>query len=193
MNLQALARHTVDVDRLPDAPVVLDAGCRGFDFTVEMKQLRPLAKIVPMDPDTEMDGCFTYVRMALVGDDRLYAPYAAHSTGEANFLTEGQPVHYAEIRQVPCVNIEKLMLLCDVTHWDVVKLDIEGSEFSVLENWPGPIADQISVEFHDWTGDCDCTKALERLQSLGYRIVQHELSRQGEGIGHWDSLLVLDK
>ena len=196
MNLQALARHTIDVDRLPEAPIVLDAGCRGFDFSLEMLSIKKCARIWAMDPDPRVEveainpGVY-YTKWALVGDERLYTAYASFSTGEANFLTEGQEVIYADILRVPCVNIDKMMLLAEVKHWDVVKLDIEGSEFAVLENWPGPIANQISVEFHDWTGGRDCTKAIERLQSLGYRIAQHELSKQGEGWGHWDSLLML--
>ena len=38
------------------------------------------------------------------------------------------------------------------SHWDVVKLDCEGAEYDVLLDWPGPIAEQITVEFHEHTG-----------------------------------------
>ncbi len=36
MNLVKLASHTVDIDLLPERPVVLDVGCRGFDVTREV-------------------------------------------------------------------------------------------------------------------------------------------------------------
>jgi methyltransferase family protein len=84
-----------------------------------------------------------------------------------------------------------------VDHWDLIKLDCEGSEFGILENWPGPVARQISVEFHDWTGPWAERAAGDYYERLfagplkDYEVVQHELSKQGEGIGHWDSLLRL--
>lgn len=207
--------HTVDVDRLPLAPVVLDVGCRGFDFTEAVLKLRPDAAVFALDPDPSihgphLPGC-TYLRFALVHDDRASSLYAMDGAGLGNFLVEGPgkirrpdcgwEFDGCQVDRVACVNIVELMKRTGVTRWDLVKLDCEGSEFGILENWPGPIADQITVEFHDWTGPRgDLVKAGYYEKTLWpklpwYEVVQHEWLPLGADatrqIGHWDSLLTL--
>lgn len=202
MKLTPLASHTVDLDAIPERPVVLDVGCRGFDFTREMLQHRPGARIVAMDPDPAMPADppegVTFLREALAGDGRATSRYADFSTGEGNFLCDRVP-HYARSYTVMCVHITALMQRLAIPYWDVIKLDCEGSEFLILENWPGPIAGQLSIEFHDWTGPwkAKCTPAYYQRLFAGplqdYEVLSHELSTVGPGPawGHWDSVLRL--
>jgi FkbM family methyltransferase len=204
MNLVEIASHTIDLDAVRELPVVLDVGCRGFGFGREMLSYRPGACVVAMDPDPEMpldnSQDMVFLCEALVAGDRCESLYATHSTGEGNFLCDVVP-HYARSLTVPCVNITQLMERLGIVHWDVIKLDCEGSEFEILENWPGPIAEQISVEFHDWTGEpelrCKNDPAYYPALFAGplkdYDVVQHELSTVGPNPawGHWDSLLRL--
>ena len=208
MNLQALASHTVDLDLLPSEPLVLDVGCRWFDFTNAVQIRRKAARIIAIDPARDvipplmnLRGAlapFEFLNCALVGDPRPFQQLAHFSTGEGDFLTNQS--HFAgwdkqpDIYEVPCVRIGELMTGQNIDHFDLVKLDCEGSEFGILENWPGPIATQISVEFHDW--DKPQYRSESYFNTLWarlpwYRVVQHELSKQGTGVGHWDTLLVL--
>lgn len=149
-----------------------------------------------MLPSDAPDGC-EFIQTALVGDQRKRVKYADYSTGEGNFVTDLESYYDARILDISCTNIKHLMAFSSIEHFDVVKLDCEGSEFGILENWPGPIATQISVEFHDsgytpgYGPDYDYKPMFERLKGFGYKIVQHELSKQGDGTAHWDSLLVL--
>lgn len=203
MNLRSFANHTVDLDLLPEASVVLDVGCRGWDFTNEVLSVRPGAWVIGFDPDTKLwpqnppQGC-EFINFALVGEaNQLVSRYASYSTGEGNFLTDLDAYYDAKMVMVSCTNISTFMKGRQLMYFDVVKLDCEGSEFGILENWPGPIATQISVEFHDsgytpgYGPDYDYGPMFERLKGFGYKIVQHELSKQGDGTGHFDSLLVL--
>jgi hypothetical protein len=207
VNLKLLADHTVDLDLLPECPLVLDVGCRWFDFTRAVLKDRPGASVVACDPDPNIDeppAEVMFMAVAIVGKARASSLYASFSNGEGNFLFDrldpgecltipfcGWPVIDAKVNTVRCLTIQELR----ETYWDAVKLDCEGSEFEILENWPGPIAGQISVEFHDFTGPRSEGRDAyyERLWKLlpWYRVVQHDLSKKGEGIGHWDTLLVL--
>lgn len=205
MNLVTLASHTIDLDLLPEAPVVLDVGCRWFDFAAEVFKLRPAAKVFAVDPAEDVisqhswfEGeAIKFLSLAIVGTGNAIQRLAHFSTGEGDFLTterhfpgwDIQPTIY----EVECMTIGELMLAENVKHFDLVKLDCEGSEFGILENWPGPVATQISVEFHDW--DKPKYRSETYYDSLfralpSYRPVKHELSKQGTGVGHWDSLLV---
>lgn len=203
MNLITLASHTIDLDLLPDVPTVLDVGCRGFDFGEAVRKHRPLAWIVAIDPSPEVrlpaGGLGIFQNLALVGKPRHMALLAMHSTGEGNCICEDDVPWYAEAAAVKCTTIQKLMDDHGVKHWDLVKLDCEGSEFGILEHWPGPIAGQISVEFHDWTGPWEGYVKGDYYERLlagplkDYEVVSHELKKVGspEAWGHWDSLLRL--
>ncbi len=114
-------------------------------------------------------------------------------------LTDLDAYYDAKMLTVDCVNIGQLMEDLGIGHWDLIKFDCEGSEFGILENWPGPIADQISVEFHDGHPERDgphrriwedkFSRIFPQL-SAWYSLVQHIFFKQGEWYGHWDSLLV---
>ena len=210
MNLQSLASHTIDVDLLPETPVVLDVGCRWFDFSTAMIAHRPKARIIAMDPSSDVtldDGSlplknhkpFLFIDAALIGGDELDVWFGEGIAGDGggNLVVSTPAYGDYRVRRIPSRNIGYIMqhtCLGPIEHFDAVKLDCEGSEFGILENWPGPIATQISVEFHDWTGPWKqhgCDRAINRLQAMGYKTVQHALSKQGTGLGHWDSLFVL--
>jgi FkbM family methyltransferase len=203
MNLQSLASHTIDIDLLPEEPIVLDVGCRWFDFTRGILALRPKASIIALDPSSDVQWEMSLplwqvhlMHAALVGGDQMWTNFAEGIAGDGggNFALDAEKHGDYKIRRVSALNIQGLMSELRINHFDAVKLDCEGSEFGILENWPGPIATQISVEFHDWTGPWQkhgCQEAIRALHYYGYKTVQHEFSKQGTGIGHWDSLFVL--
>lgn len=207
MNLVKLASHTVDLDALPESPTVLDVGCRGFDFAAAVLESRPWVTVIAMDPDPVIDAYMVkarsihFVQEALVGDGRVDSLYAGWSTGEGNLLCDKAPWYAERTHTVPCANIREIMRRTGIEHWDLVKLDCEGSEFGILENWPGPIASQISVEFHDWTGPWKEYVAGDYYERLwagplkDYEVLTHELSTVGPGPawGHWDTVLRLRK
>jgi FkbM family methyltransferase len=205
MNLKTLASHTIDVDLLPDEPFVLDVGCRWFDFTRGVLAWRPKAQIIALDPSSDVEWAMDlpaaqvhFFRLALIGGDQFSTNFAEGIAGDGggNFALEAESHGDYKIRRVLAINIGKLLYANQRETFDAIKLDCEGSEFGILENLPAAIATQISVEFHDWTGPWKqhgCERACARLHTLGYHCIQHELSKQGTGVGHWDSLFVLPK
>lgn len=213
--------HTIDLDLLPESPTVLDAGCRGFAFSKDVLALRPKARVIALDPDPliwepKIPGV-EYGRFAFIAGNEVTSGYVsttAWADGGANFLAPlntskekavrkdcGWEFTRFDLEEVACCNMENLMLGFGVTHWDLVKLDIEGEEFAVLENWPGPIATQISVEFHDFTGPRNELVMKGYYQDVlwphlfqWYEIAQHDwvdLNGSPSHFGHWDSLLVM--
>ena len=204
MTLHSFAGHTLDLGLLPTAGAVLDVGCRGWHFTHELRRFRPHMAVYGLDPgggiEPNAGGGVFYLPLALVGKSRPFVEFAEFSTGEGSFaLIEGHVAvpEDARLHWAPATTITHLSHRCGVQRWAAVKLDCEGAEFEILENWPGPIATQISVEFHDFT---DRARWDERYfadlfaRLSWYNVVQHELTQQGaheSGRGHWDTLLVL--
>lgn len=211
MNIQQIFEHSVDLDLLPESPIVLDAGASDLPWTRALLGLRPGAHVVAIEPNSDFaepkinaqaKGALVMMGGALVGDGRKVVNYAKFSVPIRNYIT----VHDSEVFRnesarmstVPAWDIPTVMLLNRIPRFDLVKLDIEGAEFQVLENWPGPIATQITVEFHDfkdrkrWDARY-FEKLLKSLSEKGYGAVQHALTNFGseESNGHWDSLFVL--
>ena len=192
----SIPEHTIDVDLLPEVPVVLDVGCRDFAFCRGILALRPEARIVAMDPDPKVrrpeDLPIGFLNSALVALPVNHKAWYRECGGLANCIIGGSERGAIE---VDAHTIQEI-----VTGWgyfDLIKFDIECSEFSILENWPGPIATQLSIEFHDYQDRNRWNNAyFERLFAgplKDYRVVQHELFSLAavNPLGHWDDLLVL--
>jgi FkbM family methyltransferase len=210
--IRTLIDHTIDDDPLflPERPIVLDAGCRGFGWTREILQLRPGARVIALDPDPKID-CpadldhIQFMRMAIT--EKSDRSVVWQGPGEGSYICgkPGDPGYgwaegnNAESAIVKNTTIGELMIAQrrQIERWDVVKLDIEGSEFGILENWPGPIALQISVEFHDFIdrkrwGDAYFDKLFGGpLRFYDVRLFQLTPIGPANSLGHWDSLLTL--
>jgi FkbM family methyltransferase len=211
-DLRCLGEHTIDVDILPEEPIVLDVGCRGFAFDREILALRPKARILAMDPapdveDPKEEGII-FLRRAMT--EKVVSHVWWQGSGDGAYIASGDDPHDPGYRwprvndpssvQVPNISIHGLMeefKKVNDSKFDVVKLDCEGSEFGILEHWPGPIATQISVEFHDFVDRGRWNDRYFENLFAGplhdYEVKLFGLTPMGPGahMGHWDSLLVL--
>ena len=200
MRLHAVStEHTVDLDRITPDGWVLDVGCRFFDLTKCFVAVG--CKVLAIDPsnnvlDPRIPGvCFE--RCAMVGNPEVTFATFSDSVDAAHLVYGHRtPTHHVPNYRVACYTIEKLMALYNITHFDVVKLDCEGAEFDILLRWPGPVATQISVAFHDFVNPEWCKAqypAILKHLSQWYDVVQHEpYVRHGHATPcYWDSLFVL--
>lgn len=206
MKVETVDNHSFYPDLLTSGGTVLDVGCRGFGFSRVMAERG--MKVLALDPDAGIKDPgvpgVTFVCKALMDDPALrVATYASWSSGEGNYVVRsGRVPAHAEASEVQCVDIVRLMGDFGVTVFDLAKFDCEGSEYGVLLRWPGPIARQISVEFHDFLGmnpsgnDHEAYyKKLFAHIGQWYDVVQHEkfvhpLMVNGPE-NYWDSLFVL--
>jgi len=210
MDLRRIAEHTVDLDLLPAVPLVLDAGCRGFEFSREILDLRPAGRVIALDPDPGMeppaDSRITFLPIALISSPLPKVRYFDRGGGGAGNFIEGvrfedQPTGARAWMEVPTATIIKLQACAASLYgcgrrFDLIKLDIEGAEFDVLEHWPGPVATQLSIEFHDAFDKRFYDNAyFERLFAgplWDYHVAQHPYMKEPyPDWGHWDSLLIL--
>ncbi len=194
MKLESIADHTVDVDRLCGG-WVLDAGCRNFHFSKEM--VARGCRVIALDADPTVENPHiegvTFVNFA-IADVAGQIDFAMHTNPEAR----GVP-HHNTSADVPRVmvearRIEQIGTLFGVTHWDLVKLDVEGAEYKILKTWPGPIADQVSIEFHEHCVGRQAPDVYDRVFTCirdWYDVVQHaRTERYCAGPNFWDTLLV---
>lgn len=193
-NLQIIGEHTVDVSRLTGG-WVLDAGCRDFAFSRGMSERG--CKVIALDADPTIEdpqiSGIMFRNLALaerhgVRDLAMTAdPQARH------LVTNGWRGPTA---RVLAITLKELMSTLSIEKFDVVKLDIEGAEYGILTDFPGPIASQVSIEFHEHClgrpPDSVYDVIFSRLFGFGYAIIRHERdARMGAGLNFWDSLFML--
>lgn len=182
MNIQTIAEHKVDVDLLPEKAKILDAGCRGFLFTDEMRRRGHNVIAIDIEEFDRKD----YHRVALTGTIGTVG-IRRNSDPQGSTVTEGI--------DIPSYHLNALSFACHIIQWDLIKMDIEGSEQQVIYEMPVPMAKQLSIEFHLHTGiytEKEVDSMVAKLESLGYETVSHEkTSQHGMGFNYWSSLFIL--
>ena len=195
--------NTETIEYLPICPQlltpngwVLDGGCLGFGFACEM--LSRGMRVLAVDPSPRIKAPvlanLTYRKVALVGRERRNIGWVKADDEEWSFTSD-------EVgKKTPARTVYQLMLEYDIQRLDIVKLNVEGAEYEILENWPGPIACQISVSFHDFIPGRNpkpegyYQRMLAHLRQW-YSAVRHEWTNKyqdGRPVGnYWGSLFVL--
>jgi len=203
--LESIYEHSVRTDLLAPGEPVLDVGARNFAFSKEL--VRRGFEVYAMEPDPYildpgLKG-LTLIRRALVWRQLCGPqPLAMFGNGTGNHLLTQTMARPSEctVVAVECEDLETVMWRTGIGSWGLVKLDCEGCEYDILRTWPGPVAKEISVEFHDHIGANPHKDDPERIYRVildhlapWYTAVQHERSvRHCIGTpNYWDTLFVL--
>ncbi len=196
MSLHTFGEHTVDAELLTPGGWVLDAGCRDFTFARELAARGCKVVAVDADPtveDPQIDG-ITFVNSALC-DVPGVRQFFMHQDPQARFVIDTQQsMSRPGVVVVEAVTIAQLMARFGVFRWDAIKLDIEGAEYGVLQNLNGPIAKQISIEFHEHVKPRPQALYDSIFNRLGnwYDVIQHAKERRhGCAPNFWDTLFIL--
>lgn len=172
--IKVIAEHSVDLSLLPNEATILDAGCRGFEFTDYMRSLGHCVVAVDIDVFERKD----YLRAAVgVKDGKC----------SVNYTNDPQATNTKEGNDIDVYSIKSLH-----DKFDLIKLDIEGDEYEILKNSIHPIAKQLSVEFHAHCGKQTKEQVDELLIYLSqyYNITATWESRHGAGFNYWDVLFI---
>ena len=181
--IETIHEHKVDLLLLPEKANILDLGCRGFLFTKAMRDLGH--HVLPVDID-ELYESQAYYQMAISDHD---GRCGVHHTNDpqATSMKEGDTI--------PCYTLDAFSRMVGVDRFDLIKMDIEGSEYQVIMSLKAAPAKQLSIEFHVHTGQITERMMREmenKLKNLGYEFTSHELTNQhGAGFNYWDSLFIL--
>lgn len=201
MNIKLVRDHTI-VDMPSDSNKVLDVGCQLFDFAVDMAAEG--YQVHCLEPDMSVS-CPRHPNLflhnfALVPEQQsgLIVKLIKCYDNQANHLSS-IPGSKGPTQEVSGISLLQFSKLIKIPVWDIIKMNCEGAEYFTLLEWPGPIAKQITVSFHEHIGagidfyGSDIYNRIIKHLSQWYEVVQHELSqRHGiKTLNYWDSLFVL--
>jgi FkbM family methyltransferase len=186
-----VAEHSFEETLLPANGNILDLGCRGFLFADALEMKGKNVVCVDVDELGAIDG-FHYHRCAIASENGLCGVRRSKDP-QATTIVKAQ-VSLAGF-DVPMYTLKSFSEKVGIPFWDLIKIDIEGSEYEVIRSLTEPPAKQLSIEFHLHTKIYGMKEVLEmeaKLSSLGYEAVSHTMTSQhGMGMNYWDSLFIL--
>ena len=183
--LKTFHEHTLDTALLKPGCTVLDVGCRGFGFGNELRK-KFQAQVYEVDID-DLGDTHSYYRCGIA---------AADGFGDVTNELNPEARHLVNGNRVPVYTLDSFGKKVGVDHWDVVKLDCEGSEYDILWNLKEPLATQLTVEFHQHTParrSEEFVAAIVKKLEQWYRVKRHRLYGKPGCLNYWDSLFVLRK
>lgn len=149
--LRTIDGHTFNTKLVTPGGWVIDAGCRGWNFTNEFLKTNPVYALDIEDFQDVPD--FVLFNNAALAAIRGNANAYFFGNGTGNFLegingvpgnTKDRP---CETKSVSCITLDEIYAQIG-TDIEILKLDIEGSEYEVM-SYMEPIPKQITVEFHE--------------------------------------------
>jgi FkbM family methyltransferase len=214
-NTLTIEEHTIIPNFLNSKSWILDLGCLNFKFSNELKKFTNNIICVDANPRISSENGIIpgfpipediiFINKAIVNEsEKQHIDYYEYHDINGNSIHKNEN-DYARIMfktEVPTITIKQIMKDYNINQFDLIKFDIEGSEYNILENIDFTISKQFSIEFHDFRGfDIDINKFYEQFNSkIGNfcEVIQHERTHHpgwahGTGYNYWDSLFLLKK
>lgn len=206
--IESILEHSIDISKLTKG-WVLDLGC-GTDFGFAKKMVEFGCKVICIDPNPRIvpfvDENIFFESKAIVSNNLKNIELVTYNdTDAATIISHNNEIEflYEEDRiKVETITIEEIMKKYSVEFFDVIKFDIEGSEYELLMNMNHPISSQISVEFHDFRNmnpyypdnEIYYDKLFKKIDEY-YDIIKHQITNhpgfRKNNSNYWDSLFVL--
>jgi len=173
-------------DVIGESSVAYCAGAGG-DISFDLELLSRGATVRAIDPSrvfrdkalaaAEGNPRFTFHQVALAANDGTLTMYG--TVGADGVMSAGNVYRTTEARQVPARSLISLMREAGDNRIDLLKLDIEGSEYDVLESLsPAALGVQVlCVELHHTSSPVRARRLLKRLNA-DYRLAH--LSRRSD-------------
>ncbi len=190
-SLTRIRGHAISTWGLSSRSVVVDAGAHRGEFSRSLiAQFGCKCYLIEANPLLVEELCreniFSGVLSAALAGADGRARFFSRQNSEASGIIPTALPSVAEA-DVSVVSLEALMKHFKLDHIDVLKLDIEGSEFDLLEKTPeSALADleQVCVEFHDFMPEFQgrglYARAKRRLERLGFACCSTAFRTHGD-------------
>lgn len=174
-----IQEHTFFDEYFNDEIVIIDLGaCKG-DFTTQMDKLYRVKKAILVEASStnfseipQKDNYVSYNRIISKNQNQSVVFYEDENSpynGSTIFNYFDGVTH-----EIPTITLDEIIESNNIATVDLLKIDIEGSEYELLNNIQDLTylkINQITVEFHDFLDKSlipETQKIIEKLKNLGY-------------------------
>lgn len=196
--LKEIAEHSFYDDKFGSEITIIDLGaCRG-EFINSMDRVYKVKKAVLVEANpvlfkqlSNKENYVLYNNAAAKDDDTVITfyedPKAAY-VGSCVFNYFNGIQH-----KLKSISLETLIKSNDIDIVDLLKIDVEGSEYEILENISEDVLqkiNQITVEFHDFIDPklkVSTQKIIDRMEASGYKSISKSTDYMN-GSEHYDVL-----
>src|SRR3954470_4028001 len=191
-SLVSVRGHTFCKLGLGPRSIVVDAGAHRGQFSGALvDRFGCRCYLIEANPDLAAtlrnDSRFEASVTAALGVHDSKATLFLRENLEASSVFASDAEQSSKATDIEVVGLATVMQRFDLDHIDVLKLDIEGSEFEVLQKTPDDLLKkiyQITVEFHDampcFAGRGLYERTRERLSKLGFTCCPIAIRTRGD-------------
>lgn len=195
---QVIKEHTFFDDMFNQEIVLIDLGACMGEFTNELNRRYKIKKAILVEANPNnfrlLPNKDNYVLHNKIVSTRsgetfpFYEDLTSPYNGSMVFEGVNRVVHNIET-----ISLDDIIMENNITNIDILKIDIEGSEYDILTETSDEILNmckQITIEFHDFLDLSLKPKTLEiikRFENLGFSMISSSAS-WGYGTDHYDVL-----
>lgn len=182
---------SLDIDLVPENSIVLSFGLgidisfdaqlisekkcyvKGYD-PAKLSTQKSITKELKQNKD--FDKHFSYYGFALSSTEQQVSWFG-------NSIDKKYHKNLTEQYKVETITIDKLKTIYDFDNVSVIKMDIEGSEYDIIQNLNELTVPQLCIEFHDFCSDHtpeETKECINKIKSLGYYLVHDENPYRGK-------------
>jgi len=151
-----------------DKSIIDKYQCKLFAFD-------PTPEVIKWVNNQEIDSKFIFKPIAVSNKNGYLNFFAPTNENHISHRSRPSSETGGQSIEVPCFNLASIMKKLGHNHIDLLKMDIEGAEYEVLDNiiFSGIKIDQLVVEFHHFFSEYsnyETEKYIEKLEAHNYRL-----------------------
>lgn len=190
-HLARLRGHSVWTAHLGADSVIVDAGAHRGEFShLLMDRFACRCVLIEANPtlaDSLEAGESDQILRAALSDRDGETDFVFSDNPEAGSIALSSGGAEGGSTTVRTLSLESVLRIAGADHLDLLKLDIEGAEFDLLQHTPDPVLErihQLTIEFHDFLPDFAGSGLFEtcrrRLESLGFECFVMTMHGHGD-------------
>jgi FkbM family methyltransferase len=174
--------HKVDLDLVPEGSNIISAGLSG-DISFDLQLIkRKRCRIVAIGASNrEAQSVEKWKQQGIIDDNFIFYHRALYGSNNKEISFYKNTIfanHWAGMKPSLIKTISLDYLFSIYNNISLVKIDIEGSEYSVINSLNHLNISQLCIEFHHWVRGSNFTKkntinCIERIKNFGYKLVSN--------------------
>lgn len=181
--------HSFFGQRLKRNCVIVDLGANKGDFSRQAKsqfdaQCISIEAAPALAAVLQRDSALRVMNCAISDSQEPVTFYVSKDHSEKSSIVAQSAGDNSSAHTVECKTLDDVIIENELEQINLLKVDIEGAELPMIRSLSDSTLkkiDQITIEFHDFTGAIskeDVSRTVQRLESAGFRSIKFSMSNK---------------